>query len=64
MAPAEGWAVEIGAYLPISLWRVENPDIPEGELVAYRGTRKVAALAVDGLDTLPPPTPAYPTCAP
>jgi hypothetical protein len=55
MTPVEDWAVEIGPFLPVNLWRVENPDTVVGELVAYRGTRAMATLPVNGPDTLPPP---------
>jgi hypothetical protein len=55
MTPVEDWAVEIGPFLPVNLWRVENPNTSVGELVAYHGTQEMATLPVNGPDALPPP---------
>lgn len=63
MTPAKNWVVEIGPYLPLDAWRVENPNIPDGELVAYRGAQQVATVPVDGPDALPPPASSQPPCA-
>lgn len=63
MRPAGNWAVEIGPYLPVDAWRVENPNTPDGELVAYRGVQQVTTLPVSGLNALPPILPSHLTCS-
>lgn len=63
MKPAGNWAVEIGPYLPVDAWRVDNPNTADGELVAYSGPQQVTTLAVSGLDALPPTLPSQLTCS-